>query len=208
MLRALDPVGLPRFLSYVAPLSRATVIELDQLQKIVPPPAKPKSVAWNDPAWLGVFDFFGTRLPEDFVQFHKIYGDGYFYSLTHRTSANLGLYGGIKSFDLNRQIPGRLTLLRLAKEKSARAVPFPLYCEPKGLLPWGQTTNDTDLCWEVSGELVDNWPVVVLRTASKQFERYDMGMAEFLLGLFARKFESALMPIGLPGAKGVAFEAC
>lgn len=183
------------------------MIELEQLQAIAPPPPKPNCVLWNNAAWLRVFELFGTRLPEDFVQFHKIYGDGYFYSLTHRTSANLSLYGGIASFDLNRRVPERLTQLRLLKEKNARSVPLPLFWEPNGLLPWGKTTNDTDLCWLVSGELVDNWPVVALRPASRQFERYDMGVAEFLLGLFARRFESALMPVGLPGAKGVAFEA-
>ena len=180
---------------------------IEELQAVIQPPAVPNAVLTSPAAWQELFDRLGTRLPEDFVQFHKVFGDGYFYSRTHKRSANLSVYGGIRSFNLGQFIPKRLTELRLAKERRPKSVPYPLYWEPNGLLPWGRTTNDTDLCWSVRGDLVDNWPVVVLRAGVRASESYDCGMAEFLSRLISGKIHSELMPDGFPGEKGVAFEA-
>src|SRR4029079_769267 len=102
-------------------------------------------------------------------------------------------------------VPARLTELRVHKEKRPKSIPFPLYWEPNGLLPWGKTTNDTDLCWRVHGELVDNWKVVALRVASREYEEFDLTMTEFLKAIISGSTVSQLMPKGFPGDKGVEF---
>ena len=83
---------------------------------------------------------------------------------------------------------------------------MPLYWEPKGLLPWGHTTNGTYLCWSADGDLVDKWKVVALRPAAGECQMYDLSMVEFLTAIFSRKAVCSFLPEGLPGDKGVAFE--
>ena len=121
---------------------------------------------------LEVFSHIGTRLPLDFVQFYKRYGEGYFYSISHPRSANLSVYAGryggpvtSHSFSFRKCVPDRLTELRLQKERRPKTCPSRCTGNPGGLLPWGRTSNDTDLCWKVQGDLVDNWTVVVFRPA-------------------------------------------
>jgi hypothetical protein len=180
---------------------------IEDLKAVIVPPATPNVVLVSLSDWQELFDRLGTRLPNDFLEFHKVFGDGYLYSRSHKRTANLSVYGGIRSFNFGNMVPKRLQELRLAKERRPKSVPHPLYWEPRGLLPWGRTTNDTDLCWSVRGDLVDNWHVVVLRVAAAASESYECGMAEFLTGLVAGKIRSDLMPSGFPGDKGIAFEA-
>ena len=149
---------------------------LEHLISIVRPPTKPNALSWNDWRWVALFGHFGTRLPEDYVQFNIVYGDGYFESISHPRTANISIYGHVESFGLAKMAPRRLTELRLAKERRPKSVPYPLYWEPNGLLPWGRTTNGVDLCWSVQGELVDNWGVVVLRQGTSKSECYDVSM--------------------------------
>ena len=88
--------------------------KLDELGEVIPPPADPK-VSSTDTDWLDLFAHIGTRLPRDFVQFHKRYGDGYIYSLSHKMSANITIYGGgykrptNRSFSFRQQVPARLS---------------------------------------------------------------------------------------------------
>jgi hypothetical protein len=180
---------------------------IEDLKAVIQPPATPTTLLSTNSAWDEVFDQLGTRLPLDFVHFQKVFGEGYFYSRTHKRSASLFVYGGIRRFNLRQSVPERLSALRAAKERRPESVPHPLYWEPNGLLPWGRTSNETDLCWSVRGDLPEHWRVVVLRVAAAASESYDVGMVEFLTGLISGKIQSALMPQGFPGAKGIAFAA-
>ncbi len=178
---------------------------LDELTSVIPPPSRPR-ITMADSDWIQLFQQIGTRLPGDFVQTYKAYGDGYFYSKTHCMSANLGLYAGAMCQPFFPHVPRRLSALRIIKEKRPKCVPFPLYWEPGGLLPWARATNDTDLCWRVRGELVDNWQVVVLRAGKGEFETYEMSAIQFLARAIKGTIASNLLPKGFPGTEGVAFE--
>jgi hypothetical protein len=178
---------------------------LDELTALLPPPANPR-ITVAQAGWIEAFECIGTRLPGDFVETYKVYGDGAFVSRSHPMSANLWLHGGAAP-PFRREVPERLSCLRLAKERRPKSVPFPLYWEPSGLLPWGRTSNESDLCWRVSGELVDNWPVVVLRAGTGQHEAFEMSAIQFLARVIAGTITCSLMPKGFPGAKGVEFKA-
>ncbi len=186
--------------------------KIDELATVIPPPANP-NVTMSDADWLEVFSHIGTRLPQDFVQFFKTYGEGYFSSISHSRTANVSIYAGHyagamsqHSLSFRKAVPSRLTELRLRKERRPKSVPLPLYWEPGGLLPWGRTTNDTDLCWRVQGDLVDNWTVVALRTTQHRFECFDVSMTVFLKGVIEGSILCSLLPKGFPGEKGVAWK--
>lgn len=173
---------------------------LDELTAVIPPPANPV-IKLTDADWLRQYGLIGTRLPSDFALVYKTYGLGWFNSRSHRWSASLHLHfsGFVWS------AADRLTALRLIKERRPKNVPFPLYWEPNGLLPWGYMRGDIDLCWRVRGELVDNWRIVVLRAVSGKYEEFEMSAIQFLARVIAGSVTCSLMPKGFPGAKGVAF---
>jgi hypothetical protein len=178
---------------------------LDELKAVLPPPADPRITA-GQAEWIAIFDTIGTRLPGDFVETYKAYGDGAFVSRSHPRSANVWLYAGSRE-PFHRRTAKHLSLLRLTKERRAKLVPFPLYWEPSGLLPWGRASNELDLCWRVSGELVDNWPVVVLRAGTGENETFEMSAIQFLARVIAKSISCSLMPMGFPGEKGVEFQS-
>jgi hypothetical protein len=178
---------------------------LDALYSVSPPPPDARTVAWGDPCWPELFKRLGTRLPEDFVQFQTTYGYGCFASRTHPRSMSVAVIGSITNFEFQSRSAELLTDMRLMKEKRPKSIPFPIYCEPGGLLPWGRISNGTILCWAVRGGLVDDWAVVAVRPTTKQAERYEMGFARFLAGLLSGQLAPAWAPKGLPGPKGVEF---
>jgi hypothetical protein len=175
---------------------------LDELCDVAPPPAKPRSIAWNDPAWPELFKWLGARLPEDFVQFHKVYGRGHFQSRTH-DYGNMGLWA---PDEFLRPALSVLNQLRLVKELRPSSTPTPLFWEPGGFLPCTALQNESWVGWQARGNLVDNWPVLVVRPASRKVERFDMCLTEFLGGLFRGRLTSELVHKGLPGKKGVFFK--
>ena len=179
---------------------------IDELKEVIPFPVSPCG-SMDDVQWLQIFGGLGTRLPLDYVSMRKAFGEGYFFSISHKWSASLEFY------DLRPQTApnqfsafGRLNELRIKKEKSPKSIPFPLYYDPKGLLPWGRLSNDADICWRVSGHLVDDWTTVVIRPASKEHEVFEMSAVQFLARVLNGKVVSSILPTGFPGAKGVAFQ--
>jgi hypothetical protein len=180
---------------------------LEELTAVLPPPVRPR-ITMTDADWHQLYGQIGTRLPGDFIQTYKTYGDGFFYSKTHRMSASVSLYAGALAAPFCAfcvHVPERSTALRVIKEKRPKCVPFPLYWEPGGLLPWGRATNETDLCWRVRGELVDNWQVVVLRAGKGEHETFEMSAIQFLARVISGKVACSLLPKGFPGSEGVGF---
>lgn len=158
-------------------------------------------------AWLAVFKQFGTRLPTDFVEYHNVWGEGYFSSRTHERTASLHLWGGASNFmSFGSNVPEQLSELRGRKEARPNAIQLPLYWEPGGLLPWGKASNDTHLCWRVRGTLVDDWPVVVLRPASRTHELFECSAIEFIARVLNGSIASELLPKHFPGLKGACFK--
>lgn len=83
--------------------------------------------------------------------------------------------------------------------------PFPLYFEPNGLLPWGGSIDGDFFFWETS-ELIDRWPVVVIRRHSEEPERHDMPMTRFLAGVLGGQLKSPVFPVDYRSIGGPRFE--
>jgi hypothetical protein len=180
---------------------------IEEFKSIIPPP-KEIYVRNGDQEWLTVFKAFGTRLPEEFLQFHKSYGDGYFFSLSHKMSANISIFGSnnLKQNSFLFSVPEKMNELRQIKAKSPKKIPFPLFWEPRGLLPWGCGTNGSVFCWITDGDLVDNWETVIIRPPSGDYQHYNLTMIELLIKVISGEIECSLLPKGFPGKKGVAYE--
>ena len=177
---------------------------LDELTAVVPPPATP-SITTCDADWLQVYSVYGTRLPGDFIHTCKVYGNGAFCSVTHRWTAGVDLYNHWAFW--MKEVPACLWEIRDIRERFPKRVPFPLYWEPGGLLPWGRTSNEGCLCWLTRGSLVDMWPVVVIRPGAGQSQVFEMSAIQFLARAIAGTITCGLLPKGFPGRKGVFFKS-
>lgn len=144
---------------------------IDALIGVLPPPAIPCE-PFSGP-WGPVERQLGTLLPPDYKDFARLYGGGYFMEF-------LGVY-----------IPRyRNQYVRL--EYQCRAVcatfagdddlPYPMWPERDGLMPFGQTDNGDYLFWLRRG-LPAEWRVVVWDRGDFTFEVIDRDLTGFLAGV-------------------------
>jgi hypothetical protein len=179
------------------------VFGIDEILEVLPAPQAP-NIGMTDEEWLEVFATLGTRLPGDFVAFHKRYGEGIVQSSTSPTSGSLALYGsagmaGLKSRSAIRYIiPARLAELRSLKAKR-KAFPVDLYFQPEGILPWARVANGADLCWVAKGENPDAWSVAVLHKTDVQI--FPVSAIQFLARFLRGQLECRLLPATLQSSR-------
>ncbi|KRV46623.1 hypothetical protein AQ490_12185 [Wenjunlia vitaminophila] len=51
---------------------------------------------------------------------------------------------------------------------------------PPALITWGVSASADILCWDASGAVPEEWPVLVRNRGSHEWRRYECGMVEFL----------------------------
>ncbi|MGW6449921.1 hypothetical protein [Lentzea sp. NPDC055074] len=148
-------------------------------------PGGPASIDWR-----AVEAELGTALPTDY----RVYADNYpalcvegFLHVSHP----------VGEWALREAAEAALVPLRGHREEFPEFVPYALFPEPGGLLPWGITDNGDDLFWSTEGD-PDDWRVVVSDHA--EWWTHDGGVLSFLSGLLRREIECPLLPrLGEPG---------
>ncbi len=144
---------------------------IEALIEAVPPPAEPFE-AFSGP-WEPVEAELGTALPQDYKDFVRLYGSGYFMQF-------LGI-------DVPRSRNPNLRLELRVRTIGDYFVhdgepPYPLWPSAGGLLPFGGTDNGDDLFWLARGAPAD-WRVVVYDRGFGEFEVFEFGLTDFLAGL-------------------------
>lgn len=160
---------------------------IERLIRVIPPPPEPFE-AFNGP-WEPVETALGTALPHDYKDFCRLYGSGYFMQF------------------LGVSVPGSQNP-NVRLEPHVRAIcdtffdraelPYSLWPDPGGLIPFGQTDNGDFLFWLPRGEPA-NWGVVVWDRGLAGFEVFDCDLTDFLAGLatgeiLPREFPEDLLP--------------
>src|SRR5438045_513390 len=106
-------------------------LSLEELCTIVSPPNHPFE-SGRDEDWSSVGDELGTKLPDDFKEFIDLFGTGElgtFFYVFNPFSSN-------EFVNLFNQIQELLDANREVRKNFPEAVPFPLYPEENGILPW------------------------------------------------------------------------
>jgi hypothetical protein len=160
------------------------------LRLIMPPPSEPVECGtWEE--WTKTTALMGTRLPLDYMNYILAYGSGQIANFIwpfNPLSAN-------KHLNLMEQVMPNLSALRVLKEEfGSEAVPYPLYYEPGGLLPWGRTDNGDVMYWLTTGGNPDNWSIVVGEARGPDWEHYHESMTGFLEKLLTGQIVSAIFP--------------
>jgi hypothetical protein len=162
-------------------------MSIERLMKVVPPPAEPFE-AFDGP-WERIEAGLGTALPQDYKDFVRVYGSGYFMEF-------LGV-DVPKSRNPNVRLERQVGVVR-DMFRAFEEVPYPLWPDPGGLLPFGGTDNGDTLFWLADGAPAD-WRVVVSDRGAWDFEALDCGLTDFLAGLatgeiLPRAFPEDLLP--------------
>lgn len=160
---------------------------VENLHSILSPPFMPKNTGDLE-GWHHVERGIGTVLPQDYKDYIATYGEGSianFIQPFNPFSNNSG-----SNFEL--QLHEHLASLREVREWGEH-MPYPLYPEQGGLLPWGGTANGDTLFWVTSGQ-PDTWPVVINGVRSPDFEIYRETMTEFLYKLLMGEITTHLFP--------------
>lgn len=159
---------------------------IETLVKTIPLPAMPHE-AFDGP-WAPVEARLGTALPQDYKDFVRLYGCGYFMAfmgvyvprsrnayvlLEHQVWSVCGAFRGEEFFDA------------------------PVWPAPGGLLPFGGTDNGDYLFWRTEGA-PDMWRVVVWDRGMNAFETFDCDLTDFLAGLATGRVLPTAFPELLP----------
>ena len=156
---------------------------IDALLNVVPPPDHPFE-AYAAP-WEQIEQAIGTVLPQDYKEFVRQYGCGYFMKF-------LKIYVPVSEYKYRRIIPHiRDIEYYIGPIEGSGYVCWP---NPGGLIPFGQTDNGDRLFWLAQGA-PDDWPVIVWDRGDQKFERFDCDMTTFLAGLASDE----ILPVGFPG---------
>src|SRR6266508_4692572 len=107
------------------------MVALDELMRRIPPPSPTRggTVDWN-----AVQTEVGTTLPEDYKAFIDAYGLG-------TIDDFLWIYDPLSTsphLQLQSQVQRQLHSLRLLRDQSGVTIPYALFPDTGGLLPWGR----------------------------------------------------------------------
>jgi hypothetical protein len=163
---------------------------IDPLLTILRPPSAPQ-----DPGtarrWGDVGRRIGEVLPGDYMKFVELYGTGTiaeWLTVLNPFAANRHQNLFVAGFEF-------MAALREIKREFPEEVPFPLFYEPQGLLPWGVSIDGDIFCWSTTG-LSGNWTVVVIgrHTGNEEFR---MPMTQFLFEALSKKIKPRCFPSDL-----------
>jgi hypothetical protein len=162
---------------------------LKALIEVMPPPKRPVETGSAE-QWTNVEESLGTALSTDYREYNNTFGTGCI-------GAFLWPYNPFSSNEnLNLLTRGKLILeaMSVIKERFGDTeVPYPLFPEPGGLLPWGSTDNGDSLFWLTTGN-PDEWPVVVNESRGPSFEEFEESMTGFLARLINEEISSEIIP--------------
>jgi hypothetical protein len=167
-------------------------LSIDLLQRILPRPVSPSPAA-SRPDWQAIEKQL-CPLPESYKEFIDHYGLG-------RIDRFLIVYSPTATDKyLNLSARGQIDLDALRELRSkhgAREVPYALYPEPNGLLPFGIDENGDGLYWLTEGP-PDQWPIVVNEGRAPEYVRFDATLTEFLAGILSRTLHCEIFPDDFP----------
>lgn len=148
-------------------------MSIENLIKAVPPPAAPFE-AFRGP-WEVIEADLETSLPQDYKDFARLYGSGYFMEF-------LGIHIP-NTQNPNTRLEWQAQVVRDGfRTLTEEYCPYPMWPDPGGLLPFGGTDDGDEFFWRMRG-LPDDWRVVIWDRGFGSFEELDCDLTDFLAGL-------------------------
>ncbi len=158
-------------------------MNIEQLKTLVPPPKQPLEIGTPD-EWHRLEQRLALVLPTDYREFVLTYGTGLFaqfYRVYNPFSADtyMSLYAQVqKTCDWRRR----------TKAEFPERVPYAIYPDPGGILPWGNDENGHDYYWLTRGSPED-WTVVADDVRGAGFSQHNCTMTGYLLGVLSKRIK-------------------
>lgn len=155
-------------------------MSLNDLAAVVAPPAVPLD-SGSDMLWREIQGGLGVELPPDLFDYVKAYGTGCFCD------------GEIKIlnpfWEYYRHIfDNELSIVAEIKQNEPADVPFGIYPDKPGLVPWGYDDNANQAFWLTEGN-ASQWPIL-LKDQDCKWERWDgLSMTTFLARAFTKSIK-------------------
>lgn len=172
-------------------------MSIEELKRLVPPPPQPGEVGTME-QWEAMEHTLGLVLPSDYRDFVFAYGSGLF----------ARFYRVYNPFAASEYIALLPSISRVCEdEREFRrdwpdTVPYPIYPEVAGLLPWGNDQNGNDYYWLTEGP-PDEWRVLTNEVRGDGYCKHDCSMTEYLVRVL--RGEISPLASGYPTAEDRAF---
>jgi hypothetical protein len=157
---------------------------LTELRSLVAAPQHPVEVG-DGLQWGLVEDAFGILFPEDYREYAMLYGSGKF----RDESIEIVVFNPCAKAYVER-VRSLCAYLQDIKNSCNDRVPYELFPNLPGLLPWGWDANGNDLFW-LANKSASAWPLVV-RGEGYEFQRFDLAMTSFLARAMKRQIDCIL----------------
>jgi hypothetical protein len=155
----------------------------------MPPPAQPVETS-GTVRWADVEQRIGTPLPDDYKQFVDEYGTG-------AVAGFLWIFNPFSSHryvNLLEQVPAELDSLRRLENEE---LPFSLFPQIGGILPFGATDNGNILFWRTRGT-PNNWSIVIFQARGPKFQEFRTSLTSLLAQLLMRRIRCEVLPADFP----------
>jgi hypothetical protein len=162
------------------------------LKTVMEPPREPAETRHGND-WRSVEKKLGTELPADYKELINVYGTGvvdHFLWVLNPFSKN-------KNLNLLDAGNAQLIALRQLRAEFGEDIPYPVFPESNGLLPWAKTDNGDVVYWSCKGP-TSNWPIVVNESRGPRWREFQLSTSEFLLEVVTRRLRVDVFPEDFP----------
>lgn len=166
---------------------------IEHLKELVLPPEKPVGTG-NPEGWDKVEQELGLTLPTDYKDFARVYGAGNLAGFIHIFNP----FSDSPYSSLLKCVKQICEVYRFLKQHEGdKQVPYAVYPDKPGLLPWGRNDLGHVLFWLTEGN-PDSWPIVLSHGKSDRYERFNLGMVDFLARALPHELDSTIWPDDFP----------
>lgn len=163
---------------------------LNSLRLLLAPPLAPVGTP-TDSEWRIAEEELGVAIPGDYKQFMTEYGagciDGFLWTFTP-TIRNPHL-------NLCTQLGERSSALRLLRDRYGWNIPYAIYPDANGMIPWARTDNGDTLYW---ARTTENYFIVVEDSRAPEWDEFALSTVEFLEKLLIGEISVSMFPDSWP----------
>lgn len=153
----------------------------DELRQVLPVPKRP---SFADGDWPAVEESLGLALPADYKAFINSYGSGTALSANSVGTAGLVIHSPFIWVASGREIRKAwvswASMYQDFATYGGADIPYPVFSEAGGLLPFGSLADAHSLNWLTIGE-PEEWPFVYYHRDEGFFEVRGLSAVEFVL---------------------------
>jgi hypothetical protein len=174
-------------------------MNIEILKTILPQPKNPSETT-IDNNWPEIESKLGIQLPEDYKSYINYYGTG-------RISNFLWIFNPFsknENLNLIHQVAFQHKIYSDLKNYHEE-IPYKLYPDTNGIIPFGMTDNGDILFW-IPSEISENWPVIINEARSPEWQKFDVTITTLLFDLLTDKKHCDIFPKNFP-SKPIAFES-